>query len=206
LNSPKNTYSASFTAGALLYEETSALLEYLNSENIQTISDQATSTNLLKVNSESARTRIIAEIIKRYKSVNNDVFKIFATSSVKEQKILLFYVCMKSYPLLFDFVFEVVIEKWLSLDLIIKSDDVSRFLDMKTDQHPEISKWSDLTIIKIRSSIIRIVKESGFIMNKSIKQVELNSGFLKNFVRWGDSWFLQAILLNKMQRGKIING
>jgi hypothetical protein len=206
LTSSKNKYSASFTAGALLYEETLALHEYLNIENIDSILDQVRSSNLLKVNSESARMRIINEILKRYKSVDNDVFNVFASSSIKEQKVLLFYVCMKCYPLLFDFVFEVVIERWLSLDLIIKSDDVSRFLDMNTDQHPEIGRWSDLTKIKIRSSIIRIIKESGFIIDNRIKQIELNSGFLKNFVRWGDIWFLQAILLNKMQRGIIING
>ncbi|MBT7901144.1 MAG: DUF1819 family protein, partial [Candidatus Marinimicrobia bacterium] len=58
----ESKYSASFTAGALLYAETIVLLKYLNDDNISNITEQIKTNTLLKTNSESSRKRIIAEI------------------------------------------------------------------------------------------------------------------------------------------------
>jgi len=179
-------------------------LEYLNDNNISNITDQIKTNTLLKTNSESSRKRIIAEINKRYNSVIAEVFQLCSTSSFDEQKIILFYVCLKSYPLLFDFMFDVVIEKWLSLELELRTSDVKRFLDIQSSQYSEIDTWSELTQNKICSVSIKILKDAGIIVNKELSIVNSSTTFLKNFVRWGDPWFLQALLLNKEQRDKII--
>ena len=202
----ESKYSASFTAGALLHAETIALLKYLNDDNISNITEQIKTNTLLKTNSESSRKRIIAEIIKRYYSVNNDVFQLCSKASIDEQKILLFYSCLKTYPLLFDFMFDIVIEKWLSLELIIKSSDMKRFLNKKSSQYPEIDAWSELTHNKISSVSIKILKDAGIYVDKKLTRVNLSPIFLKTFIAWGDPWFLQALLLNKEQRNEILNG
>jgi hypothetical protein len=202
----ESKYSASFTAGALLHAETIALLKYLNDDNISNITEQIKTNTLLKTNSESSRKRIIAEIIKRYYSVNNDVFQLCSKASIDEQKILLFYSCLKTYPLLFDFMFDIVIEKWLSLELIIKSSDMKRFLNKQSSQYPEIDAWSELTHNKISSVSIKILKDAGIYVDKKLTRVNLSPIFLKTFIAWGDPWFLQALLLNKEQRNEILNG
>ena len=199
----ESKYSASFTAGALLHAETIALLKYLNDDNISNITEQIKTNTLLKTNSESSRKRIIAEIIKRYYSVNNDVFQLCSKASIDEQKILLFYSCLKTYPLLFDFMFDIVIEKWLSLELIIKSSDMKRFLNKQSSQYPEIDAWSELTHNKISSVSIKILKDAGIYVDKKLTTVNLSPIFLKTFIAWGDPWFLQACLLNKERRDQI---
>ncbi|MBT4282225.1 MAG: DUF1819 family protein [Candidatus Marinimicrobia bacterium] len=202
----ESKYSASFTAGALLYAETIVLLKYLNDDNISNITEQIKTNTLLKTNSESSRKRIIAEIIKRYHSVNNKVFQLCSEVSIAEQKILLFYSCLKTYPLLFDFMFNIVIEKWLSLELVINSSDMKRFLDKQSSAYSEIDTWTEKTHNKISSVTIKILKSAGILENNKLVKVNLSHSFLKQFVIWGDSWFLQALLINKEQRDKIING
>ena len=199
-----NRYSASMTAGGLLLQETIALLPYLNEETFDNIIDQVSNNALLKTNSESARSRIISEIRKRYNSVNDDVFIKLAGASINEQKILLYYICLKTYPLIFDFVFDVAVKKWLSRELEISSVDVIKFLDMKAATHQKIEEWSLKTHKKISSVIIKILKDTGFIKDGKLISVNLTNSFWKYFHTIGDTWFLKAALLNQEQREQII--
>jgi len=199
-----NKYSASITGGALLYQETIALLPYLNDKSIDNITDQASNNTLLKTNSESARKRIISEIRKRYNSVNSNVFTKLADSTIIEQKVLLYFVCLKAYPLLFDFAFDVAVKKWLSRELTISSVDVLRFLDHNSAAHPEIEEWSPKTHKKISSVAIKILKDTGFIKDNKLTSINLSISFWKFFHNIGETWFLKAALLNQEQREQII--
>ena len=62
----KNSYSISFTAGGLLYDETIALKSYLAKNNIMNIGNEIKRNQYLQTNSESARKRIIQEIGSLY--------------------------------------------------------------------------------------------------------------------------------------------
>ena len=199
-----NKYSASFTAGGLLFQESIALLPYLNDNSISKINEQTTNNTLLQINSESARKRIITEIRKRYNSVNKDVFYQLKKSTINEQKILLYFICLKSYPLIFDFVFDIVVNKWLSRELEISSVDVIKFLYMKCDKHPEIEEWTLKTHNKISSVIIKILKDVGFVKDGKLIPVNLSHSFWKYFFQIGETWFLKAALLNQEQREQII--
>ncbi len=200
-------YSASFTSGGLLHEETVALVKYFNRDSIDLINEQIVNNSLIEINSQTSRKRIISELVKRYNAVNNDqLFAKFKDCNTVEQKVLLYYVCLKTYPLMFDFVFDVVIEKWLSMDMSIKSIDVLRFLEKQSNQHKEIEKWTDKTLLKISSLIIKLIKDVGLINHNNLTKLELPNSFLRIFVDWKDEWFLQAILLNKSQRESVSNG
>ena len=199
-------YLASFTAGGLLFEETIALLPYLNPQSISRIEEQVDNNTLLATNSEAARKRIIQEIRKRYAVGGEAVFGEIATRNPEEQRILLLYVCMKTYSLLFDFIIEVVTEKWLSRDLIVSITDVERFLDRKSSTHTEIEEWKATTQEKIGTIIIRFLNESRLLVENTLHPLSASNDFWRFFVDAGDLWFLQAVLLSKDQREQIIQG
>ena len=117
-------YLISFTAGGLLYDETISLQPYLNDEKIKSITDEIKTNILLQTNSQAARQRIIQEVKKRYLAVGSNAFSIFNNLAPNEQKIFLFYVCLKTYSILFDFLFDIIIEKWLSRDIEIDKSTV----------------------------------------------------------------------------------
>jgi excisionase family DNA binding protein len=199
-------YSASFTAGGLLFEETLALLPYLNPNSINMIEEQIEDNTLLATNSEAARERVIREIRKRYAAAGDAAFSEISRSNPEEQKILLLYVCMKTYSLLFDFIIEVVTEKWLTRDLVVNITDVERFLDRKSITHTEIEEWTDRTQKDTSSITIRFLKQSGLLLNETLNPLSGSNDFWRFFVDAGDFWFLQAVLLSKDQREQIIQG
>ena len=51
-----------------------------------------------------------------------------------------------------------------------------------------------------------MLKQAGMITNSKLTQVEASDSFWHLFVESNENWFLEAGLLSKEQREKIING
>ena len=200
------TYLVSFTAGGLLHEETISLSSYYNDDKIESISEQIINNSLMKTNSQASRQRMIQEIKKRYLVVGEKFYGNFDQFTIVEQKLVIFYSCMKTYKILFDFMLDVIIEKWLSMDLEVDIDDVERFLDKKSNVQNDIDGWSSQTRRKIITVLVRMLNEVGMLENNTLVQIEAPDEFWRMFVANNDSWFLEAGLLSKEQREKIISG
>ena len=201
-----NPYLISFTAGGLLYDETISLQPYLNDEKIELIANEVKINKYLQTNSQASRQRMIQEIKKRYLAVGEKFYGNFDQFTIVEQKLIIFYSCMKTYKILFDFMLDVIIEKWLSMDLEVDMNDVERFLDKKSNVQNDIEDWSSQTRRKIITVLVRMLNEVGMLENKKLVQIEAPDEFWRMFVASNDSWFLEAGLLSKEQREKIING
>ena len=197
-------YSASFTAGSLLLEETSRIIDYIIDDTLEEKKKDIITNNAIKINSESARKRVLQEIRKRKKAVNPVVWERFAISNQSEQKILLFYVCLKTYTLIYDFQKEVVLENWKNMKRELAERDVELFLERKSYQHSEIDEWTDSPRDKIVQVVIRILKEAGILIDYKLLPLEAGNEFWNLFVELNDGWFLEFALLNKNQRDKVL--
>ena len=62
-----------------------------------------------------------------------------------KKNIYLLYL-FKIYRLVFDFIFDVVIERWLSGNKILNIDDFLFYLDKKSSNHREIENLADSTV------------------------------------------------------------
>ena len=208
-NLPKlkpNEYLVSFTAGGLLAEETRSVISYLNDEAILNLPTEIKHPQYLHTNAESARQRVVQELKKRYRATGQLVFDVFKDAGLPQQNILIFYTCMKTYQILFDFMFQTVLEKWLSRNLTLDKLDVQHFLDIQSASHPEIDEWAETTREKIETVMIRMLNEVGLLQGGQLQSVDAPDHFWRSFVDFGDPWFLQAMLLNKEQRDRIQNG
>ena len=208
-NLPKlkpNEYLVSFTAGGLLAEETRSVIPYLNDAAILDLPTEIKHPQYLHTNAESARQRVVQELKKRYKATGQLVFDVFKDAGLPQQNILIFYTCMKTYQILFDFMFQTVLEKWLSRNLTLDKLDVQHFLDIQSASHPEIDEWAETTREKIETVMVRMLNEVGLLQGGQLHSVQAPDHFWRSFVDFGDPWFLQAMLLNKEQRDRIQNG
>lgn len=197
-------YTASFTAGSLLLDETTRVLKYILNDELELKKDEIIKKNIIKINSEAARKRVLQEIRIRNKSVDNSVWEKFEKASTSDKKILLFYATLKSYPVLIDFMKDVIVNKWRSLKKDFDEREVEVFLDKKSAEHPEIEEWSETTRAKVIQVIQRILKEVGILVNDKLNSLESSDHFWKFFVQLGDPWFLEFVLLNREQRERII--
>jgi hypothetical protein len=98
----------------------------------------------------------------------------------------------------------VVLENWKNMKRDLDERDVELFLERKSHEHSEIDEWTDSTRDKVVQVIMRILKESGILIDSEITPLEVTDEFWKLFGALNDEWFLELALLNKDHREKIL--
>lgn len=198
-------YAASFTTGALLFEEMERVVSFMADENAdrQLI---AKSNLVLTINSNAARIRQARELLKRYDALNPNFWEFYRSQTSKDaRRFAVYYACLKTYQLVLDFHLEVVLSKWRQLNTNIEYADVIKFLKWASDKHTEIDEWKETTLIKISRIVVRMLKESGLLVEGKLQPVLLPDSFWIYFLEHGEGWFLEAMLLSKEQRESLLN-
>jgi hypothetical protein len=201
-------YSASFTAGSLLHKETTALLPLLLSEDAGTlVKQEIKQNNLLKINSETSRQRTVAEIVKRLSIADHSFWVFYATRTVEEQKLLLFYLCLKVYKLMFDFHFNVTVRQWNSSNPIIEPFLYQMELNEISGKQDNVYHWSDTTKGKTISVYLRILRDIDLLepITYRLKSATVLGDFWNYFIRQREIWFLDACLLPPFTKKNIID-
>lgn len=203
---PKTIYSLSFTAGALLYNEFSVLQPILEKENcLELLEQEILNNHFMAIKTQAARERIITEIKKRLRSVDLTFWDFYNTIPVVEQKLALFYLILKTYPLLFDLHFEVVLKRWKAWRTHLEIYDLQMRLDELSSADEELANMSASTKTKALTVFIRMLREAGLMKSDTLQKVkEIDSAFWSYFIQKGDIWFLDASLLSKQEREKYL--
>lgn len=201
-----NKYSASFTSGALLFDETEAILHFFQNHSEDEASQLILTNEFLKINTLISRKKKVSEIRKRMEAVPPNYWDFYdRLKSKDEKKVFLYFVCLKKYALIRDFHLEIVLNKWRQLDTTIDKSDVLRFLKWASDKHPEIDEWTANSLDKIAQIINLMLKETGLLVKGKLQQIYFPADFWMFFVDKGESWFLEAMLLSKEQRENLFS-
>jgi hypothetical protein len=193
----KSKYDANFTAGGILFNEFTALKEMLLSENFEErISIEEDQNNVMAVATNSARKRIIFEIKRRYNAVQNDFWIHFFGWNENEQKLALFYLCLKTYPLIFDIHFEVTLKKF-KVGNPLNTYDIQMQIDEIASSDEDVGTWSDSTYKKINVQYRKALKDVGLWNGKRLLEAtNASSQFWNYFEDHQEAWFLSACFKN----------
>jgi len=190
-------FDANFTAGGILYQEFLALSGLLGNKNfIELINAETENNAFIGIKVESSRKRIISEIKRRYAQAPKDFWIRFFEWNASEQKLGLFYLCLKTYPLILDVHFEVVVKKF-KLGQSLDEYDIQMRFDEIASQNDYVANWADITIYKLNVQYRKALKDAG-IYDRSIlhKPKQIKSSFGEYFNNINESWFLEACFIN----------
>ena len=193
----KSKYDANFTAGGILFNEFIALEEMLLSENFEEgIAIEEEQNNVIGIATNSARKRIISEIKRRYHLAPDDFWSHFFVWHEHEQKLALFYLCLKTYPVVLDLHFEVTIKKFKSGNKL-DAYDLQMRLDELASNDEDIAKWSDSTYKKINVQYRKALKDVGLWNGERLLEAtNTSSQFWSYFEDHHEAWFLSACFKN----------
>lgn len=199
-NSP---YSAAITGGGFLYEETGILLPLLQSENSEELlRDEAVNNRLLHINSESSRKRNISEIKRRYNAMPTSFWENYQNMESNEKHVALLFVLLKTYKLLFDFHINVTLKRWNSISKSLSNDDLLIELNEISARDEFVDSWSEATKKRVASGYLSILKKVGMLTHKGVLKPLLCDNY-DFYLMIGESWFLEACLLQPYQIEKI---
>jgi hypothetical protein len=192
-----NKYDANFTAGGILYHEFFAMKEILLSDNFdERIKIEEEQNNVIGIKTLGSRKRIISEIKRRYNNAPLEFWSHFFDWNEKEQKLALFFLCLKTYPLILDIHFEVAIKKFKTGNKL-DAYDIQMRMDEIASSDEEVSKWSDKTLKKINVQYRKAIKDVGLYNGKTLfRESKAPISFWNYFKINNEAWFLEACFVN----------
>lgn len=187
------TYSHSYNGGItaeqfLFYEMRIASKLFLEREELEDAIEYIKKENLFQYPTEREVSRKTRACYKRLAALNSEqlVYEIaYAPNEIAKQVNL--YAMMRYNRLVWEFMIQVIGEKYRNQDFSFTKKDLSAFFIRLQAQDDSVSTWSETTINKIKSVLVRVLIETEYLdglKDTTLKPVflceELERGIKKN--------------------------
>lgn len=172
------SYNGSLTAEQFLfYEIRIAARLYLEGKTIEEAIEEIKKDNLFQYPTEREVSRLARACYKRLNALDNEeLIRELASAPVSVAKQINLYAIMKYNRLVWEFMIQVIGEKYRNQDFAFSRKDINSFLTRLQAQDDSVAAWSEGTINKIKSVLVRMLIETEYLDN--IKDVDLNPVFL----------------------------
>lgn len=199
-------YTASYTGGGLLFNEINALQPLLIGTGWKKdLEKEVVENRLLKINSEASRKRVAQEVALRMNYMGLDFWELYNEVLESDKKALLFYVCLQTYKLIYDFHFNVTMPKFLSLELAVEPYWYDMRLQELSSSYSEVDGWSEQTKRKVVTRYLDILKKVGLIEKNRLTKQAFSAAIFCYFLSKGDLWTLDAFFLKQAEKETVIN-
>lgn len=163
----KNPYKGSgqITREQFLFYEMRTTAELLNDGlDEKELIEKIVEDNLFQYPTEKSVKAMAKTCIKRLKILDDkELIEAIAMKYTDTAKQICLYAMMKQYRLVWDFMINVIGEKYRLKDYDFGQMDVNVFLIQLQEQNDYVAGWSDATIKRIRQVLIRILIENGYL-------------------------------------------
>lgn len=172
------SYNGSLTAEQFLfYEIRIAARLYLDGKTIEEAIEEIKKDNLFQYPTEREVSRLARACYKRLNALDNEeLIRELASAPVSVAKQINLYAIMKYNRLVWEFMIQVIGEKYHNQDFAFSRKDINSFLTRLQAQDDSVATWSEGTINKIKSVLVRMLVETEYLDN--IKDIDLNPVFL----------------------------
>lgn len=169
-----HSYNGSLTAEQFLfYEIRIAAKFYIEGIKIEEAVERIKKDNLFQYPTERQVSRLARACYKRLDALENEQLiheLAFAPTEIAKQINL--YAMMRYNRLVWEFMIGVIGEKYRNQDFSFSRKDINAFFSRLQAQDDSVSAWSENTISKIKSVLIRVLIETGYLDN--LRDTKLN--------------------------------
>lgn len=162
------------------------------------IKQKSAEENIFQARSEHYKNKVATTVLTRLNTLDEYLLEKIANGDIETVKQIIIYAIMKSDKFFFEFMNEIYKDKIVLRDYKINDSDINIFIQRKQEQIPQISKWTESTLKKLKSQYISMLSEAGFI-NKSKGYIEIIIPIIDNkiqnhLVEIGDEVYLRAMI------------
>ncbi len=157
-------YSSGLVSESFWFIEFKKIIKLRNDgKSWDDIRDLCLNDNLLGISKEYRARRIYGYLKNRVDVLDEGLINIFINADLTTQKIINIIAIAKKNRLFFEFLFEVYRENVLLGAIELTDSDVNIFFKNKQEQDEGISKWTDVTLKRLRSTYINFLTDAGFL-------------------------------------------
>lgn len=159
-------YNFSLTGASAMITETLIIAkEYESLKDWKLVEQTIKENNLLMKIKESTFKREFVEIKKRLSTLSSSQLSLLINGDLDETKAMIFLSLVKTYAFFFDFINEVVRNKYLMFDYLLTDSDYIKFFNAKSFTHEELNNISDITAKKVKQVVYKLMEQIGLINN-----------------------------------------
>ena len=157
-------YSSGLVSESFWFIEFKKIIKLRNDgKSWDDIRDLCLNDNLLGISKEYRARRIYGYLKNRVDVIDEGLINIFINADLTTQKIINIIAIAKKNRLFFEFLYELYREKVLLGAIVLTDSDISIFFKNKQEQDEDISKWTDVTLKRLRSTYINFLTDAGFL-------------------------------------------
>lgn len=135
-------YSTTLNTRPFLYREARMVAELIDQGvSNEEIKERVIEDNLFQLASKDRRRSFLSVIKKRLDSLDEFLLEKFLVSDSSTSKAILLYAIIKTDSLFYEWMREVVWDKWLTLDDEVTKLDTISFIESKVEQNETVAKW-----------------------------------------------------------------
>ncbi|AEI50614.1 DUF1819 family protein [Runella slithyformis] len=159
-------YTFSFTGASALIAETLVIAEeFERLQDWKEVQKSLMESNLLNKVKEVTFKREFSEIKKRLSLLTAPQLALMVHGSLDDAKAMILLSLVKAYPLIKDFITEVLLSKHLVFDRSLTESDYIRFFNAKSFSHDELNKITESTAKKVKQVVYKLLEQVGLITN-----------------------------------------
>lgn len=181
-------YKGSITREQFLFHEMRTTARLLSSGmSEQEAIAQIVSDNLYQYPTERMIGQMAHTCIRRLNGMEDPALvRAIAEQPSETAKQICLYAMMKQHRLIWDFMITVIGEKYRVLDMTFTRTDLNTFFMQLQEQDDGVASWSDETVKRIKSVVVKILVENGYLDNSksTVLNPVLLDASLENAIRF----------------------
>ena len=180
-------YSSALTREQFLFYEMRTTAKLLSEgKTDEEVIQQILEHNLFQFPTEKSIIKIARGCLRRLHAMNDDaLISLIAIKPTDIAKQICLYAMMKQNRIVWDFMITVVGEKYRLMDTSFGRIDVNTYIMRLQEQDETVASWSDETIKKIKSVLVSVLVENGYLdsdRSNTLNQVLIDRD-LENAIR-----------------------
>ena len=158
-------YSSGLTREQFLFYEMRTTAKLLSAgKTDEEVVNEIVKENLFQFPTEKSVVLIARGCLRRLHSMNDDTLvSAIASKPTDVAKQICLYAMMKQNRIIWDFMITVIGEKYRLMDTSFGKIDVNTFIMRLQEQDDSVASWSDETIKKIKSVLVSVLVENGYL-------------------------------------------
>lgn len=190
-------YSSSLTgASFLMYELKQVIGLKVQGLNDKETKQRVTEENLFQYKYESSIKRSLPSVLRRVNALDETLYQMVLEEPLETGKIINLYAIMKTDRLFFEFMDEVIKEKYESNNLLLETKDLNLYFTVKAEQDNKVAGFTEKTVAKLKQVFYKVLFESGILKDKKtgeLSRILMDEDLKEYIIRIGDGQFVKAM-------------
>lgn len=192
-----NKYTTTLNGAQFLLYEFSQIVK-LKEQGLtdEEIKEKVIDENILQQEKVSSLKRRLRYLLPRVNILDETLRCFVIHESIDISKVINFYSILKTDRLFYEFMNEVIKEKFKSNNYNLEKKDLNAFFTYKAEQNDTLKSWSDSTIQRLKQVYMRMLEEVGILTDRKtgeLKRLIIDDQLKSHLRSIGDGQYIELM-------------